>query len=492
MMKQNGISVEHYTPILIIGTGISGLTAAYYLSKNNIKYTIVTKKNAPKQSNSFLSAANTRVPSENEINNIINLTIDKCGADRSVIEALYRNSNIIINFFEELGIPYEKTSFGIMPECLIKSHGGKKLINCLLQHIEQPMCNKILIHLEKYDQGIIAIFYDIQSDQFIRIFTNYLVLATGGYAGQFCFNDNSPGSTGETLILAKKIGARLKGMSTVMCHPWSIYNGRQILLGGVVSLSQGKIIDEDGVQLLKDKYICDAIARDDYHEMIDEILKFQLECIKQKKDMYLDMSHADENVLNEKFKKYGFSPKVVKNKRIKITPTMHYSSGGIEINANAEAINLNRVFATGEAQFNGDLGIGRIPGQAFASGIVFGKLIADKIAKEGVFNTHYQTSFKDPPETMQLYSKENNDFPIEEFQKKLSTLMMDLIASNPPVVSLSFLRKKIQESQNIILSRARGSGKRYEDILTLSFGYFVAMEIIEDLEAKSGLLSNQK
>ncbi|KAF6602323.1 FAD-binding protein, partial [Paenibacillus sp. EKM208P] len=88
---------------------------------------------------------------------------------------------------------------------------------------------------------------------------------------------------------------------------------------------------------LEDEYICDAIARDDYHEMIDEILKFQLECIKQKKDMYLDMSHADENVLNEKFKTYGFSPKVVKNKRIKITPTMHYSSGGIEINANAEA-----------------------------------------------------------------------------------------------------------------------------------------------------------
>jgi L-aspartate oxidase len=93
---------------------------------------------------------------------------------------------------------------------------------------------------------------------------------------------------------------------------------------------------------------------------------------------------------------------------------------------------------------------------------------------------------------MHLYSKENNDFPIEEFQKKLSTLMMDLIASNSPVVSLSFHKKKIQESQNIILSRARGSGKRYEDILTLFFGYFVAMEIIEDLEAKSGLLSNQK
>ncbi|MBZ6453237.1 MAG UNVERIFIED_CONTAM: aspartate oxidase, partial [Paenibacillus polymyxa] len=175
---------------------------------------------------------------------------------------------------------------------------------------------------------------------------------------------------------------------------------------------------------------------------------------------------------------------VVKNKRIKITPTMHYSSGGIEINANAEVINLNRVFATGEAQFNGDLGMGRIPGQAFASGIVFGKLIADKIANEGAFNTQYPITFKDPPETMQLYSIEDNDFPIEEFQKELSTLMVDLLAPNSSIASLALHKRKIKESQDIILSKARGSGKRYEDILTLFFGYFVALEIIEDLELK--------
>lgn len=53
MMKQNGISVENYTPILIVGTGISGLTAAYYLSKNNIKYTIVTKRMHPNKATPF-------------------------------------------------------------------------------------------------------------------------------------------------------------------------------------------------------------------------------------------------------------------------------------------------------------------------------------------------------------------------------------------------------------------------------------------------------
>ncbi|WP_153008862.1 NAD(P)-binding protein, partial [Paenibacillus jamilae] len=42
-MERNVTFVEHYTPILIVGTGISGLAVAYYLSKNNIKYTITTK-----------------------------------------------------------------------------------------------------------------------------------------------------------------------------------------------------------------------------------------------------------------------------------------------------------------------------------------------------------------------------------------------------------------------------------------------------------------
>ncbi|GFN31027.1 FAD-binding protein [Paenibacillus xylaniclasticus] len=484
-MKRSVISIEHYTPILIIGTGISGLAAAYYLSKNNMKYTIITKKSAPKQSNSFLSAANTRVPPLNNINQIINLTVEKCGADRSVIETLYKNSGVILNFYEELGIKHEKTTIGVMPECLIKSHGGKKLINKLLNHIEQPMTNQMLIDLEKLDEGIAAILYDIQVDQFTRIYTNYVILATGGYAGQFYYNDNSPSSTGEALILAKKMGAKLKGMSTVMSHPWSIYNGRQILLGGVVRLSEGKIIDEEGVQLLTDRYICEAIAHDEYHEIIDEIIQFELNCIKNNKAMYLDMSHIDKSLLNERFKNYGFSPNIVKNNKVKISPTIHYSSGGIEINCNAEAINLNRVFVAGEAQYNGNRGSGRIPGQAFASGIVFGKLIADKIANEGHFSSLEPFMISNVlPETLEVYSKENNDFPIQELREELSILMMNILASQSTPAVLSFYKEKIQEHQNTLIRNARGSGKRYEDILTLFFGYCIAIEIIEDLEEK--------
>lgn len=54
MMERNVTSVEHYTPILIVGTGISGLAVAYYLSKNNIKYTITTKRMRPNRATPFL------------------------------------------------------------------------------------------------------------------------------------------------------------------------------------------------------------------------------------------------------------------------------------------------------------------------------------------------------------------------------------------------------------------------------------------------------
>ena len=74
---------------------------------------------------------------------------------------------------------------------------------------------------------------------------------------------------------------------------------------------------------------------------------------------------------------YGFNPSIVVGKRIKVSPTVHYTSGGIEVNTKGMAVGVDNLYVVGEAQFNGSRGVGRMPGQAFASGIVFGKIIAE-------------------------------------------------------------------------------------------------------------------
>ena len=120
--------------------------------------------------------------------------------------------------------------------------------------------------------------------------SNYLVLGTGGYGSLFSNNDNAKCATGEGLVLAQQFGAHLKGMSTVMFHPWSIYNGRKILVGEIVSLSQGKIIDNDGKHLFLDDSLFQSIATNHYHESFDEILGIQFSLLKDRTDTYLDMS----------------------------------------------------------------------------------------------------------------------------------------------------------------------------------------------------------
>ena len=50
-----------YTPVLIIGSGIAGMSVAYNLKKYNINYTIITKTDNYLKSNTIIAPANMRV-----------------------------------------------------------------------------------------------------------------------------------------------------------------------------------------------------------------------------------------------------------------------------------------------------------------------------------------------------------------------------------------------------------------------------------------------
>lgn len=50
---------------------------------------------------------------------------------------------------------------------------------------------------------------------------------------------------------------------------------------------------------------------------------------------------------------YGFNPSIVVGKRIKVSPTVHYTSGGIEVNTKGMAVGVDNLYVVGEAQFNG-------------------------------------------------------------------------------------------------------------------------------------------
>ena len=217
-----------------------------------------------------------------------------------------------------------------------------------------------------------------------------LVFSTGGFASLFKHNDNSESAKGDSMYILQKETHKLKGISTIMFHPFAANNGKTVLVGDIVScLDSIHYKDQFGnFKILRmNRETFEAIQNNAYHD--NKTFSDILNSFKSK-DIYLKFK--DENAIKEKLQKYNYSQNLLENGMIHITPTAHYTSGGFEVDENFKV--SDRIFANGECTFDGDRGIGRIPGHPFTSSIVSGKIIADRIKETKMQETHERTNFE--------------------------------------------------------------------------------------------------
>ena len=397
-----------YIPVLIIGSGIAGMSVAYNLKKSNIKNLIITKENNYMKSNSTIAYANMRLfenPSDG-----IQLYMNECNGNYEMISNIYSNQNFLIETLAELQINVKKTPIGIIPEENTKL-GGQLIVNKLFKHVDKILTDTILIDFKINQKYIECLVYN-NKEKFFHINCNIIVFATGGYASIFEHNDNINNATGKGTYILHKHTKKLKGASTIMFHPFGVVNGKKSLTGDIVSFTDNiyyKDKDNSFKVLNIDTEVLEAIKQNKYHnnKMFEKILsKFYGQ------EIYLKLRNDfDVNTL----KKEHISNNLMNHNLIHIQPTAHYTSGGIFVDKNFKV--QDRIFANGEIVFDGNKGIGRIPGHAFTSAIVGGKIIADEISKADFEFIEDNTSF----EIEKKISKndEHNYSQIKEIYDKL-------------------------------------------------------------------------
>lgn len=176
---------------------------------------------------------------------------------------------------------------------------------------------------------------------------------------------------------------------------------KEFLLGDVVSLVNN-IYEKDleGMKPIKiSEELMQAIRNNAYHsnKNFTELLK-----TFQNKEIYL------------KFE----------NEMIRIFPTAHYTSGGILVDKTFNV--TERIFANGEIIFDGNIGIGRMPGHPFASAIISARIIADKILKMKIEIVNEETEFE-IEKKIKSYSQENYieyENKLREISDKCSSLIL--------------------------------------------------------------------
>lgn len=440
-----------YVPVLIVGSGIAGLSTAYYLKRKNIEFEVITKSKNIYENNTSIAPANIR------LNNILD-TVRKCGANEEIAKRIDDAIYEIPRMLEDLGIEFEKSKFGIIPARKTNIAGGMQLTRALCNHVGTIATDQQLIDINIYDESICCLLYSKTKDEFTNLVCNYLVLSTGGFVGIFSKNDNVKSSIGEGIVLAKENGANLKGMSTIMFHPFATNHGNRILTGDEVLFSKGKILNKYEEELLIEPKLEAAIRENNYHDsdIFVELVKTFHQLIKEHGEIYIK----------------------IQDQMVRIEPTAHYTSGGIEVDADYRV--FGNVFANGENTFDGDKGIGRLPGQAFAFSIVSGKVIADKISSMRFMRPNGPEYI--PKQKVKILSEENTNFDLISKNKILSNIIQEIYHYDDRNDRQKLIEYQMN-CQNIIddvLINGRGVKEQGQKLLDFYYKTYIANEILKD------------
>jgi len=389
--------------VLIIGNGGAGLSAALEAKKysDNI---IVVSKTTPTSSQTSQAQGGINAVLNSQIDSISNHIGDTKKAanqigDNETITYMCENAADTIKWLDDLGVPFsrdenntiKKRNFGgasFPRTCYSSDYTGLKILHtlydtCLKENItfidEHLVLNFIKDNENNTIKGITVL--NILDGVISQIFAKSIIIASGGYAGLYHnYTTNSTATTGEILNIALNIGCELENMEFVQFHPTSLKESR-ILISESARGEGGYLIDQNENRFIDELKPRDEVSRAIYTK------------IEKGDKIYLDLRHLGIEKIKESMPQeyniiYDFTRLKLENDLIEITPSAHYTMGGIKVDINSKT-NINNLFACGECASNRVHGANRLGGNSLLEIITFGRVAG----KNAGLNTHNITSF---------------------------------------------------------------------------------------------------
>ncbi|MFZ0216501.1 MAG: FAD-binding protein [Candidatus Dormiibacterota bacterium] len=270
---------------------------------------------------------------------------------------------------------------------------GLELIRSLQDHlVHQPgvdvhmetTCTRLLVQDGRV-QGAVA--YSRHDGRLIVYKARAVLLASGGLGKIYRVTSNSWESTGDGSAMALAAGAILQDSEMVQFHPTGMVwppGVRGILVTEGVRGEGGLLRNKDGERFME-KYdpermelsTRDVVARSINQEVIEGRGS-------PHGGAFLDISHRPrEFILNklpsmwEQF--HQLADIDITREPMEVAPTIHYSMGGVRVDPENGATNLEGLFAAGEVAC-GLHGANRLGGNSLSDLLVFGKRAGDGAA----------------------------------------------------------------------------------------------------------------
>ncbi|MFT9077595.1 L-aspartate oxidase [Ethanoligenens sp.] len=383
--------------VLVVGSGAAGLHAALSLDAS-FSVLVLSKAEADVCNSAYAQGGVAAVLNTHDDNETLHFEDTMiAGGKRNnpdAVHVLVHEGPHDVLGLRDLGVAFDADKDGVLDLTLEGGHSrrriahhkdqtGAEIVRGLLaaaaerQNITMK-AGTALTRLEKDDGGFHALIE--QGGVFSTVNARFCILATGGIGRVFKYTTNSPIATGDGIVFAQKLGARIKGMKLVQFHPTAFARGpaERFLISESVRGEGAKLLNCRGEQ-----FMCNYDSRGDLAPR-DVVSRCIMEEARKtgSNTFYLDITAEPADFVRRRFPaiyhkcmEYGID---MTKDRIPVYPCQHYLMGGIDVGLNARTT-VDGLYAVGECAHTGVHGANRLASNSLLEALVFSRRAATDI-----------------------------------------------------------------------------------------------------------------
>ena len=474
-MNNNLIQISN---VLVIGSGGAGLRAAIEAKLLGMEVTVLGKRQSTDVHTVLaaggINAAFGNVDKEDSWEqHFADTFIEGYGlSEPEVVELMAKESPTLVTEIDEWGANFAKLPNGKIDQrffgahtyrrtCYSGDYTGRSILFALLNKVKSlniPILDSQYVSDLLVEDNVCfgAMAFDIQSGERTVFLADSVIIAAGGHTRLWRKSSSRRNeNTGDGFHLALKAGCRLSDMEMVQFHPTGMVIPEEMagtLVTEAVRGEGGKLFNNEGKRFMEnydsermELSTRDRVAMANYTEIVEGRGS-------PNGGVYLDISHKGKDFIIEKlprmYRQFLDTLMIdISKSPMEVSPTAHYSMGGIVVTPEEHSTGVEGLYAAGEVTA-GLHGANRLGGNSLAEILIFGKragAAASERSKNIDIHKRSKKVIENAHENLNSFIKNGSEVA-RPLQRSLRNIMWEY---GGVVKNEEKLKKGLQEIENL-------------------------------------------
>jgi len=395
---------QTHSDVLVVGSGIAGLTAALGAAARGLSVSLVTKGEVAQTNTWYAQGGIAGAVGEAdsvELHLADTLVVGAGLCDEDTVRAVVEEAGPALSDLLAMGVDFDRQASGAID---LHREGGHSLPRVLHSgdatgaEIQDTLSARVrsaegvALHENRFlvdlltagDRCVGALVHDPISHKLSVFWADAVVLATGGAGQLYRITTNPAVATGDGVAAAWRAGAELADLEFVQFHPTAFDSAAtpKFLITEALRGEGAYLLDCEekrfmlGVHPLAELAPRDVVSR--------EIVKVMQRCGRP--NVWLDARHLGEAVLRARFPmifetclEAGYD---LSRDLIPVAPAAHYAIGGIRVDIDGRT-SVPGLYASGECACSGLHGANRLASNSLLEGLVLSRRIVRALGTDG-------------------------------------------------------------------------------------------------------------